>query len=200
MSCPHCHASNYHLQPKVKISRGYAGQRIVQASRKQWKERPEPNIILHQDCRSRVSGNINTGLEVVCEGCNCVFNCWTGNVDDGEYIAPITKSPEILKEEAVAVVQNKKRDNELEWLQYLRKRMGNVGFCYFFKKQSWYAKFGGTVWKLTSDDIRAIRSCTWDTSQTKVIKHTFDNKGIKVGMAKTLLVFELVIKKRELDN
>ena len=192
MSCPHCHASNW--RPTRKVSkgrgRGYAGWDTADI--------PEPNIIVHPDCRSRMSGSINSpeGLQVVCEGCKSVFNCLTGNVDDGDYNAPLTKSIEVQREEAKVVVAKKKRDDELQWLQEHRKRMGKMGFSYEFKKQAWYARFGGTVWKLTPDDVKAIRSCTWDTPQTMIIKRTFDNKGVKAILAKSLLIFEMLIQSR----
>ena len=192
MTCPHCHASNW--RPVRKVSkgrgRGYAGWDTADS--------PEPNIIVHPDCRSRMCGSINSpeGLQVVCDGCRSVFNCLTGNVDDGDYNAPLTKSIEVQREEAKVVVAKKKRDDELKGLQNLRNMMGKMGFGYAFKKQTWYARFGGTVWKLANNDIEAIRNYTWDTPQTIVIKRTFDNKGVKPIMAKSLLIFEMLIKER----
>lgn len=198
MKCPHCGASNQHLLTKVKKgksrssrSRGYAG----------WdsdSNRPEPNIIVHPDCRARLIGNIGSpnGLEVHCEGCKCIFNCWTGNVDDGDYVSPLTKSIDVQREEAIVKVQEKKRDDDLQWLQDSRKRMGKIGFGYEFRKQVWYARFGGTVWKLTNDDVQAIRNSTWDTPQTMIIKRTFYNKGVKLILAKSLLMWEMLIHNR----
>ena len=191
MSCPHCHASNWHPVSKSKSKgKGYAGWQSYDCT--------EPNIIVHPDCRPRMSGSIYSpeGLQVVCKGCKCVFNCLTGNVDDGDYISPLTKSIDEQRAEAVIKMQEKKRDDELQWLQDARKRMGKVGFSYEFRKQTWYAKFGGTVWKLTSDDVQSIRKCTWDTPQTIIIKRTFDNKGIKAVLAKSLLMWEMIIQSR----
>jgi len=176
MICPYCHASNCHLLPtKIKrgrnkgLSRGYAGWNA---------DRPQPNIILHQDCRSRLSGSMDTGYEVVCEGCPCVFNCWTGNVDDGEHIPPIGKTPETKKEEAVVKVAVKKRDEQLEQLQNLREKMGKVGLSYETKNGFGYCRLGGTIWKLLTEDLASVRDNSWATAKTSVIKRSLDNKKI----------------------
>lgn len=189
MKCPHCGASNRSkiLKPLKETRSRYQPKRRSVSD-----ENAPPNIILHQDCRSRLSGSIYSpkGYEVICEGCKCIFNCWTGNIDDGEYVAPIEKSAEEKRKEAILKVEDKKRNDELQWLQDLRNRLGKVGFCYEFRKQAWYARFGGTTWKLTDDDIEAIRNYTWDTPQTIVIKRTFEKRGIALVGAKSLFIFE----------
>lgn len=197
MSCPHCHASNYAkaLKPLKKTRGRY------QPKRKSLGEDYElPNVILHPDCRSRVVGNpMNIGgIQVACEGCRSVFNCWTGNVDDGDYNSPLEKSIEERREEARAkvAVAETKRDDELEYLNQLRTKMGKIGFRYEFGKEAWYARFGGTTWKLADDDVQAIRNHTWDTPHTIIIKRTFDKKGVKLAMAKLLLSLEIKIKER----
>jgi len=191
MTCPHCHASNWNLTQRKSKGRGYAGWDNDNYS--------EPNIIVHPQCQPHVSGSLFSpeGLTCHCDkSCKSFFNCWTGNVDDGDYNAPLTKSRDEQVAEAKVIVQKKKRDDELQWLQDARKRMGKIGFGYEFRKQTWYARFGGTVWKLTPDDVQSIRKCTWDTPQTTVIKRTFDNKGIKAILAKSLLIFEMLIQSR----
>lgn len=201
MVCPHCHASNWHLTQRKSKGRGYAGWDNDNHS--------EPNIIVHPQCQPHVSGSLFSpeGLTCQCDkNCKSFFNCWTGNVDDGDYVAPLTKSRDEQMAEAQVTIQKKKRDDELEWLQNLRKRMGKIGFGYRIKRVwynggsafnlVWYAKFGGTIWKLTPNDIQAIRNYTWDTPQTIVIKRTFDNKGVKPTTAKSLLILEMMMQER----
>jgi len=192
MKCPNCGASNWHLTNKSKkkvnsrggYSRGYAGFNNT--------ERPEPNIIVHPDCRQRLVGDFYSpdGLDVCCDNCKSVFNCWTGNVDDGDYNAPLVKSIDNQREEAKIRMADKKRNDELLRLQSLRRKMGTIGFGYEFR-QVWYARFGGTVWKLTNDDTKAISNYTWDTPQTIIIKRTFDNKGVNSHTARLLLIYEM---------
>lgn len=191
MRCPYCDASNSHLVPKPKKGkgkgrRGYAGWDAP--------DRPEPNIIVHPNCQKRIMGSINSaqGLYVKCEGCESVFNCWTGNVDDGLYDAPLVKPPDVAA--AKARVAEKERDDELEWLKELRKRLEKVGFSYLFQKQAWYATLGGTTWKLTEDDIESIRKFWWGTPQTMTIKRTFDKRGISAVLAKSLLILEMQMR------
>ena len=195
MKCAFCGASNASrvLRPLKKTRNRYQPKRRMVSD-----DDAPPSIVLHQDCRSRLTGSLYSpeGYEVVCEGCKCVFNCWTGNVDDGEYIAPITTSMDEQRKEAVIKVEKKKVDDELQWLLDERKKMGKLGFSYEFRKQTWYARFGGTIWKLNPDDVQSIRECTWDTPQTIIIKRTFDNKGIKATLAKSLLVGEILIQSR----
>jgi len=199
MKCPHCGASNRSSIPRkpLKQSRGrwQPKRRSVDTD-----DYTPQAIILHPLCQKRLSGDFRTGLEVVCDGCKSVFNCWTGNIDDGSLE---TDDPQFAVEKrkddvakAKEVVADKKRDDELKWLNDLRVRMGKLGFGYEFKKQTWYARFGGTIWKLTDNDVQAIRNATWGTPQTMVIKRTFDNKGVKSILAKSLLIFEMLIKER----
>jgi len=186
MQCPHCGASN----------RGYKSGGNWNPFSQELSETREPNIIVHPQCRPHVS--FSSG-ELICncdKSCKSYFNCWTGNVDDGDYVAPLEKPIEERREEAKALMEKKQRNYEIQYLNQLRAKLGKIGFCYEFKNSLVYCRFGGTVWKLNSDDTEAILSQTWDTPKTITIKRTFDNKGIKPSLARLLLNTELLIKSR----
>ena len=184
MRCPHCHASNWRPTKKGK-GKGYAGWGNY--------DMPEPNIIVHPDCRSRMSGSLYSpeGLQVVCEGCKSVFNCLTGNVDDGDYVSPLEKNIEQKREEAKIVLAKKKQNDERNYLEKLRRYFGSLGFGYAYRKATWYCYFGSTTWKLDANDIEAICTCTWSTPKTMVIKKTLDKREVKPVLAKSLLTFEI---------
>jgi len=188
MQCPYCGASN----------RGYKSGGKWNPFSQEFSEIREPNIIVHPQCRPHVSGSLFSpeGLTCHCsKECKSYFNCWTGNVDDGDYVVPLEKSIEERREEAKALMDKKKKEEKEQRFNQLRKLLGKVGLRYEFKNGTIYCRFGGTVWKLDSNDIEAIHSQTWNTSKTTVIKKTLDNKGIKSSLAKTLLDVELLRKK-----
>lgn len=197
MSCPNCGASNRTkpLKPLKKTRGRYQPRR-----KSLGEDAVMPDVILHTDCRTRIVGNpMNIGgIQVACEGCRSVFNCWTGNVDDGDYNSPLEKSIEERREEArvkIAVAETK-RDDELDYLNHLRTKMGKIDFGYEFGKGAWYARFGGTTWKLDNEDVTAIRSGHWNTIKTRIIERTLQNRRVSVVMAKSLLLFEIQIKER----
>jgi DNA-directed RNA polymerase subunit RPC12/RpoP len=197
MRCPHCGASNYHLLPKPKKSstrRGYAGSDRYNPTG----EFRQPNIIVHPECQPHVSGNpLNPdGLTCHCnKNCKSYFNCWTGNVDDGEYVAPLEKSLEQRQEEAKEHLAKMQRDEENAKLLRLRTILGKIGFCYDFNR-GLYAHFGNTNWKLSTDDAEAIIKLTWNTPQTRLIKRTFESRKANPILAKALLMWEYYMKRR----
>lgn len=201
MFCPHCGARNKsHIPTKpLKTSRGrwQPKRRSVDTD-----DYEAPSVIVHEACQHRMTGSIYSpeGLQVICDGCRFVFNCLTGNVDEGKLETDdpdfVAKRQEEKKIEAIQIVAKKQRDDELTYLLQLRKQLGKSNFCYEFKKSMWYCRFGGTCWKLSDTDIEAIRSQKWDTAQTTVIKRSLDNKGIKALMANLLLGCELLVQRR----
>ncbi len=196
MKCPHCGASNWNrtLRPLKKTRNRYQPKRRSVSDL----DYTPPNIIVHPDCQKRLVGSVYSpeGYRVICDGCKSKFNCWTGNVDDGDYNSPLEKSREQQVAEAKVIVEKKRQEDAVKALQELRERLGKVGFGYQFKKETWYAKFGGTVWKLTPQDIEAILRATWETAQTTVINRTFQKRGVNPSLAKVLLGAELVFHKR----
>ncbi len=191
MSCPNCHASNWHMHNGSS----------------RWHEEDndgyrEPAIVVFEACQKRMVGNVFSpeGMSVNCDGCRHAFNCLTGNVDDGQLE---TDDPDYVQkraaeklEKAKQAVAKKVRDDALEALNQLRKRMGKINFGYEFKNQMWYCRFGGTVWKLTDDDVQAICTSKWCSPNTTVIKRTFDKKGINSALARVLLVGEITEKNK----
>ena len=149
-----------------------------------------PNITLHPDCQKRLVGTLYSpeGYRVVCEGCKCVFNCWTGNIDDGEYIAPIEKSAEEKKEYAVARIQKKKLEDEAKQSQDLKDKLG---LSYETKNGFGYCKLGGTIWKLSVEDLASIRDNSWTTTKTSVIKKSLDNKKIDTNYLQHLVRLDI---------
>ncbi len=201
MKCPHCGASNYHLMPrpskyKNKTSRrAYAGTTAWGAD----SERREPNVIVHPQCQPHVSGNLFSpeGLTCNCDrNCKSYFNCWTGNVDDGDYVAPLEKSREEQVADAKTYMEKKQKDDAVKALNDLRARMGKIGFGYEFKPKGTYARYGGTVWVLDSQDLQAILKSTWDTAKTQVIHTTFNKRGVNPSLARILLHGELLSKRQ----
>lgn len=189
MKCPHCGASNW----------GYkSGGKWNPFSRDMGEVR-EPNIIVHPQCRPHIGGTINSpeGLTCNCDkSCKSYFNCWTGNVDDGDYVVPLEKSREEQVADAKVYMEKKNKDDAAKALLNLRARMGKIGFGYEFKPKGTYARYGGTVWVLDRVDLEAILKSTWDTAKTHVIHTTFIRKGINPSLAKTLLHGELLSKRQ----
>jgi hypothetical protein len=161
-----------------------------------------PNIVVFSECQKRMIGSPFSpeGYQVECKGCRHAFNCLTGNVDDGQletddpdYVASRRKE---VVEKAKQTLAKKVRDDELEALNQLRSRMGKVNFGYEFKKETWYCRFGGTIWKLTEDDIQSICASKWGSPNTAIIKRTFDKKGMNPALARVLLVAEITEKNK----
>jgi len=184
MQCPHCGASN----------RGYRSGGKWNPFNQELSETREPNIIVHPQCRPHIS--FSSG-ELICncdKSCKSYFNCWTGNVDDGDYVAPLEKPIEERRKEAKALMEKKQKDDKIQYLNQLRVNLSKIGFCYEFKNGLVYCRFGGTVWKLNSDDTEAIHSQTWSTPTTTIIKRTFDNRSINPSLARLLLDTELLVR------
>jgi len=158
-----------------------------------------PSIVLHPICQKRIVGNPMSieGMQVMCEGCPSAFNCLAGNVDDGTLTENVIDQQEAREREKAKAVEeakakaaeNKKRDEQL-YLKKLRDTLGSWGFGYVFQNGLCYARFGGTVWKLDAEDIKAIMEQTWHTPKTTVIKNTLDKRQIKPAMAQKLLQWE----------
>jgi len=163
MRCPNCHASNYHVTPPTRKGRGYAG----------WQndDRSAPTIILHPDCQNRF-----TGTGVVCDGCYSMFNCLTGNIDDG---AKIEERTETAPQVSIKEIEQEDKAKKLNLLQ---KSLLISDFSYVGKDNILYAKYKGTIWKLDKDDIHAIINNTWDTDKTKVIKNSLKELAEKASI------------------
>lgn len=205
MFCSHCGASNIQHIPKKPLRKTRGRYQPVRRSVDPYENGYTPAIVLHSLCQKRLVGNPMSieGMEIVCEGCPDAFNCFTGNVDDGslntsEYSqdrkdTKIKEQKEIVVEAKVKTAE-KKRNDELDFLEQLRDQMGKVGFSYRFHNGLTYAHFGGTIWKLGDEDEKAILEQTWHTSKTKVIKNTLNNREIKLTVARNLLYYENYFK------
>jgi len=161
-----------------------------------------PSVVVFSECQKRLIGSPYSpeGMSVICEGCRFAFSCLTGNVDDGilETDDPdfVAKRQEEKIAKAKEMVAKKERDDELAYLQMLRKQLGKINFGYEFKKQMWYCRFGGTCWKLNEDDLQSILTTTWSTPNTTIIKRTLDKKEVKQALPKMLLSYEMQINNR----
>jgi hypothetical protein len=195
MSCPNCGATN-------RGALSVASERYSKHYRTRYQPRPRaatgeedyipPNIILHPDCQKRVCGSsMNVGgLQVICEGCPQVFNCWTGNVDDGLCNeAHVPEKPVIIKTAQERLIETN-RQLELANLNHLREKLGKEKFGYERKNNQWYCRYAGTIWKLSDDDVASIKSGEFGTPVTKVIKQTLDKHSISLAQAKLLLGWE----------
>ncbi len=184
MKCPHCGASNW----------GYKSGGGWNPFSREIGEIREPNIIVHPQCRPHIGGNFNSPEGMVCycdKTCKSFFNCLTGNVDDGDYVAPLEKSREERIAEAKAYVEKKKQDDAVKAFKSLRDRLGKENFGYQFRKEMWYARYGGTIWKLSPQDVEAIIKETWQTPQTQIIHKSITKRGVSPVLAKTLLNAEI---------
>lgn len=150
------------------------------------------NIVLHADCRKRLSGsplNID-GFQVHCEGCPSIFNCFTGNVDDG-HIEPLKETAEHLKEEANKRLDKIKQDVDTEKATQLKTNLKAAGVSFRFAKQYWYLKFLNTIWKLGHDDVLAILNDTWDTERTRIVAHVLTKKRISLLVVTKVFKMEM---------
>ncbi len=197
MVCPNCGARN----PQAKV----ASVKYQKHYRTRYQPKPRyatgdedftpPSIILHPDCQKRIMGSVGNkdGMRVVCDGCPQVFNCWTGNVDDGLCNVITEPSPKKVIIDAKKQVENQQKIAEEAAFQKMKQVMGKAGFCYEFKNL-WYCKLGGTIWKLDPADVNAITSGAFNTKKTTVIKASLNNRGLSLSTAKSLL--EVEIKKQ----
>jgi hypothetical protein len=156
-----------------------------------------PTITLHPLCQKRLVGNPMSigGMEVACTGCKAVFNCWSGNVDDGlietndpDFVAQQKAEAEVKAKELVA--KNQKLQNAKTVIQF-RQKLGKENFRYEFRNNAWYVRFLGTLWKLSEEDIEAIREQKWNTKTTEVVKRSIESRGIPINTARSLLYWEL---------
>ncbi len=152
-------------------------------------------IHLHEDCQGRTCGSYNTpeGTYTVCDGCRSFFNCYTGNVDDGT-VRGSSKSKELVIKQAEELLAHRKLVDDLNNLRLLREKAARQQFSYSFANGNWYARMGGTIWKLDTNDLGAISGLTWNTKNTAVIKRTLDNKKVPFSLIKTLLSFEVALR------
>jgi hypothetical protein len=202
MVCPNCGARNAESIPRKPL-------KVVKGARWQPKRRSQdtddfrpPTITLHPDCQKRLVGNPFNGYEVLCGGqgvakCQSYFNCWTGNVDDGLYNAPLEKSREQQIDEAVAL---KKMQEETELQTRLitrRKQLRAHDFGYEFNNGIVYCRFGGTKWKLDKLDVGSIIHGKWDTDKSKVIRNSLANHNVNSDLAIILLTLELAHRQKK---
>ena len=188
MKCPYCGASNW----------GYRSGGKWNPFSREVSEINIPNIIVHPQCQPHVSGNLFSpeGLTCHCDKtCKSFFNCLTGNVDDGDYIAPLEKSREEQVADAKAYMKKKAQEDAVKAFNQLRERLGKENFGYQFRKETWYAKYGGTIWKLTEQDIDAILKSKWDTATTQIIHKTLQRRSVSPLLARTLLNSEILFKR-----
>lgn len=164
-----------------------------------------PDIVLHPDCQSRLCGSISIGkVTVICDGCPSSFNCLTGNVDEGftsatqEDYKDKTNAINAAKiEEAEKRLAEIKKRDEAEALIKLRDELGRRGFYYFATYGQMFARFNGTIWKLSKEDEKAILDNTWHTPKTIVMKNTFANRGLDLDSARKLLSQLLPLDKEQ---
>jgi len=194
MRCPKCGASN----PPTRL----ANPKYQKHYRTRYQPKPRyatgeedytpPTIILHPDCQKRIISSVGSigGMKVVCEGCPQVFNCWTGNVDDG--LCSEIKAPDAdkVKEATKAIVE---QDKILLQLQKQRAVFGKVKFGYESRNGCWYCRFGGTVWKLDTSDIEAIKSGNFGTKKTTIIRNSLKNKKLSLAAVTSLLLLEMEV-------
>jgi hypothetical protein len=182
MKCPYCGANNKAIRFR-NHGRGWgsnAGEEDV----------VKPSIELHPDCKRRTIYNAD-GFGVVCDGCKSMFNCYTGNIDDGTIIQ---------ENEFIAPPPIKIRTVETNYpiLTKLRERLASKQFSFKFQKETWYAQFVGTIWKLSNDDVVALTNGEWGkTIKTQAIQHTLQKYDISVGDVRQLFEYEKerVVKK-----
>jgi len=187
MKCPHCGASNW----------GYKSGGKWNPFSRDIGEIREPNIIVHPQCRPHIGGNFNSPEGMVCycdKTCKSFFNCMTGNVDDGDYVVPLEKSREEQVADAKAYMKKKTQEDAVKAFNQLRERLGKDNFGYQFRKEMWYAKYGGTIWKLTEQDVDAILKSKWDTATTQIIHKTLQRRGVNPLLARTLLNSEILFR------
>ncbi len=188
MKCPHCGASNY----------GYRSGGKWNPFSREMSDVNEPAVIVHPQCRPFIGGNLLSPEGISCnctKACKSFFNCWTGNVDDGDYQVPVEKSREEQVKDAKAYMEKKRKDDAQKALENLRVRLGKIGFGYEFKPKGVYARYGGTVWVLSDKDVESILRNTWDAAQTIVIYRTFRKRGVNPALARILLHAELALSK-----
>lgn len=118
----------------------------------------------------------------------------TGNVDDGDYVVPLEKSREEQVADAKAYMKKKTQEDAVKAFNQLRERLGKDNFGYQFRKEMWYAKYGGTIWKLTEQDVDAILKSKWDTATTQIIHKTLQRRGVNPLLARTLLNSEILFR------
>lgn len=157
-----------------------------------------PNIVLHTLCQSRICGNISSGhTTVVCDGCPSAFNCLTGNVDDGlvdkvgaeeRQDRKIIQKVELIKEAEEKVAEAKRKATEKHMLD-LAATLRKQGFSFGvpIDNLGWSARYCGTVWKLDTEDLKAILDNSWHTPKTVVMKNTFSNRKLNPDSVRELL-------------
>ena len=184
MRCPYCGCSNREVKlAPLKHTRG----RWQPKRRSRDTDEVFQPIVLSSICQSRVALTYGESMfEVVCDGCPSAFNCLTGNIDDGVVEPEDIKDKFKKIDEAKEKLLDKQKEEEKLRLKKIEDGLRNQGFA-FVKLSDWYAKFRGTNWKLSDDDIKAITENTWHTPKTMTIKNTLTNHKIDSPKASELL-------------
>jgi len=186
MRCPHCGAGEAPRKPlkPLKKTRG-----LYQPKRRSMdtSDYPMPTLTLHDECQKRLHGNIAYGtVKVDCDGCPSSFNCLTGNIDDG-----LTIEEDKAKRVEEAKKKVAEEDRKKETLRIKKVESGLCGFSCSVKNGVVHAKFAGTIWKLSSEDEKAILENTWNTEKTKIIKATLDKRQVDLSSVIEVLKWKL---------
>lgn len=194
IACPHCNATNRIKRPKPLKQTSARWQPKHKASNPDDYDEP-PTIVLFDECRKRWRGS-----DCSCEGCPSVFNCLTGNIDDGKletddpnYVEKKEAEKAELRQRAI---DKGKLDKEVALLTRVRAMLGAKGISITTYNSFTYVKIGGTTWKLLPADIEAIGGLTWDTEQTSIIQKTLIRKKTNPEWTRVLLKLEIRAKNR----
>lgn len=186
MVCPHCGSRNHQREPKP-LRRTRSRWQPKHMSREEGDYQP---ITVSEICQKRLMVSFGSRMvaEVVCEGCPSAFNCLTGNIDDG---IPDTVVPEDNKAKQIAeakvVVEKKEKEDKLAQVKRNIESLAKLGFTYYTDGGKCYAKFRGTIWKLSDDDVKSIMCNSWNTPKTMAMKNTLINRKIDLSKAQEIL-------------
>jgi hypothetical protein len=121
----------------------------------------------------------------------------TGNVDDGlvdkvgaeeRQDRKIIQKVELIKEAEEKVAEAKRKATEKHMLD-LAATLRKQGFSFGvpIDNLGWSARYCGTVWKLDTEDLKAILDNSWHTPKTVVMKNTFSNRKLNPDSVRELL-------------